>query len=207
MPRFSIHHITKYTYEGPVRDSANRIVLFPIKDDYQEVLKQDLRITGEPAVDVYKDFYGNEVGSFTRAELHSSLIIDSKVEVITRPGPPILDEASLEEQKNLLEQIRWQAPYIDFLKQEPFDFLEELLEDAALPEAAALTPLAAASRLKTYVYDHFKYIKGVTTVETTLEEIWKAESRCLPGLCLYFAGTAPADPYPCPLRQRLYLSQ
>ena len=48
MPRFSIHHITKYTYEGPVRDSANQIILFPIKDEYQDVLRQDLTITGEP---------------------------------------------------------------------------------------------------------------------------------------------------------------
>ena len=56
MPRFSIHHITKYTYEGPVRDSANQIVLFPIKDDYQEVLKQELTISRDPAVDRYKDY-------------------------------------------------------------------------------------------------------------------------------------------------------
>jgi hypothetical protein len=48
MPRFNIHHITKYTYEGPVRDSANQIILFPIKDEYQEVLHQELTITGEP---------------------------------------------------------------------------------------------------------------------------------------------------------------
>src|ERR1700710_1860507 len=68
MPRFNIHHITKYTYDGPVRDSANQILLFPIKDEFQEVLKQELIISGEPNVDIYKDYYGNEVGSFTRAE-------------------------------------------------------------------------------------------------------------------------------------------
>ena len=37
MPRFIIHHVTKYTYPEPVRDSANQIMLFPIKDEYQEV--------------------------------------------------------------------------------------------------------------------------------------------------------------------------
>jgi len=83
MPRFNIHHITKYTYEGPVRDSANQIVLFPIKDEYQEVLKQELTITGDPLVDVYKDYYENEVGSFTNAEPHILLIIDSVKDAFT----------------------------------------------------------------------------------------------------------------------------
>ena len=35
MPEFQIEHITKYSYPGPVRDSANQIILYPIKDDYQ----------------------------------------------------------------------------------------------------------------------------------------------------------------------------
>src|ERR1700726_4977293 len=98
MPRFNIHHITKYTYEGPVRDSANQIVLFPVKDEYQEVLRRDLTITGEPLVEIYKDYYGNEVGSFTNAEPHSSLIIDSKLEVITKPRPVPEDTADKESQ-------------------------------------------------------------------------------------------------------------
>jgi hypothetical protein len=71
MPRFKIHHITKYTYAVPVRDSANQVILFPIKDDYQEVLKQDLAITGEPVVDIYKDYYGNDVGSFMYEYTHT----------------------------------------------------------------------------------------------------------------------------------------
>ena len=76
MPQFKIHHVTRYTYEVPVRDSANQIILFPVKDEYQTVLKQDLTITGDPAVDVYKDYYGNEVGSFMFAEPHPEHKID-----------------------------------------------------------------------------------------------------------------------------------
>jgi transglutaminase-like putative cysteine protease len=183
MPRFNIHHITKYTYEGPVRDSANQIFLFPIKDEYQEVLKQDLTITGDPVVDIYKDYYENEVGSFTNAESHTSLTIDSKLEVITKPKSPIRDEAGKEEQWSQLEQIRWQVPYIDFLKQEQFAYLAEILASAHTDGAKSLTPLQAAEKLRTYVYDHFAYIKGVTTVETTLDEIWKLKA----GVCQDFA--------------------
>ncbi|HEY8971755.1 MAG TPA: transglutaminase family protein [Puia sp.] len=183
MPRFNIHHITKYTYEGPVRDSANQIVLFPIKDEFQDVLKQVLSISGDPAVDVYKDYYGNEIGTFTHAESHTSLVIDSHVEVVTKQRPPLVDDNPAARQWDYLQQLRWQVPYIDFLLQEKFTSLAEVQQDAKLQEMLLLTPLQAAQELKTYVYDHFKYIKGITSVETTLDEIWKLRA----GVCQDFA--------------------
>ncbi len=183
MPRFNIHHITKYTYEGPVRDSANQIVLFPVKDEYQEVLRHDLHITGEPAVDVYKDYYGNEIGAFTHAETHTSLTIDSRLEVITKARPALKDEAGREEQWNMLESLRWQVPYIDFLKQEAFASIGEVLETVCPDLARSQTPLEAAQQLRTYVFDHFKYIKGITSVESTLDEVWQLQA----GVCQDFA--------------------
>ncbi|HEY4206976.1 MAG TPA: transglutaminase family protein [Puia sp.] len=183
MPRFNIHHITKYTYEGPVRDSANQIVLFPIKDEFQEVVKQELSITGDPAVDTYKDYYGNEIGSFTNAESHTALVIDSRLEVVTKPRPALTDENPAPPQWDSLHQIRWQVPYIDFLKQEKFSSLAEVQKDARLDEMHLLTPLQAAKALKTYIYDHFQYIKGLTSVETTLDEVWNLKA----GVCQDFA--------------------
>jgi transglutaminase-like putative cysteine protease len=183
MPRFNIHHITKYTYEGPVRDSANQIILYPVKDEYQEVLRQDLSITGEPAVEVYQDYYGNEVGSFTNAEPHASLVIDSRVEVITKPRPALIDVAEKDQQWALLDQDRWKTPYIDFLQPEPFAYYSEVLETVCPGSARSLTPLEAARQLRTYVFEQFKYIKGVTSVETTLNEVWELKA----GVCQDFA--------------------
>ena len=79
MPEFEIQHITRYIYEGPVRDSANQIILYPIKDLYQDVIKQELIISGNPPVDTYIDYYGNEVGSFTYSDPHNLLVINSQV--------------------------------------------------------------------------------------------------------------------------------
>ena len=181
MPRFNIHHITKYTYEGPVRDSANQIILYPIKDEYQDVMRQDLSITGHPIVEVYKDYYGNDVGSFTHAAPHQSLIIDSRIEVITRPKPPLSDSTDKDAQWQWLEQARWKVPFIDFLHQEPFAYLPEVL--GTLGNIHSLTPLEAARQLRTYVFDQFEYVKGITTVETTLDEVWRLKA----GVCQDFA--------------------
>src|SRR5262249_8542143 len=140
MPRFKIHHVTKYTYEVPVRDSANQVILFPVKDDYQEVLKQELAITGEPAVDIYKDYYGNDVGSFMYAEPHSELLIDSRIEVVTKQRPAPEDKDAKEKQWDYLQKIRFQVPYIDFLKQEQVTALAEVKKQAQSEECVHGTP-------------------------------------------------------------------
>ena len=55
MPQFIIQHATKYTYPEPVMDSANQIMLFPVKDEFQEVKSQQLFITNNPFLEVFKD--------------------------------------------------------------------------------------------------------------------------------------------------------
>lgn len=183
MPQFKIHHITRYTYESPVRDSANQVMLFPLKDEYQEVLKQDLNITGEPVLDIYKDYNGNEVGSFMYSPAHTELVIDSKIDVITKPRtfPDISDP--VEAQWEQLQNVRFQIPYIDFLKSENTSVIEDIKKTAPLAESRLLPPLKAVQKLNEYVYRNFKYIKGVTSVETTPDEIWKLKA----GVCQDFA--------------------
>ena len=183
MPRFKIHHITKYTYEIAVRDSANQVLLFPINDEHQQVLKQALHISGEPNVDIYKDYYGNEVGAFMHAVPHKELLIDSKIEVITNPQPQPDDEVAKEKQWDELHQIRYAVPYIDFLKQKTFAAIDEVKQIANAGEYKNYTVLQAAQLLTEYVFVNFSYIKGVTTVESTLDEIWKLKA----GVCQDFA--------------------
>jgi hypothetical protein len=144
MPQFKIHHVTRYTYAVPVRDSANQIILYPVKDDYQTVSKQDLTITGEPSVDVYKDYYGNEVGSFMFTHAHSELKIDSKIEVVTKSRPMPEDSLPKEEQWAALQAIKYQVPYIDFLKQESCESVGEIKRDTHVGQYMQVTPLTAA---------------------------------------------------------------
>jgi len=183
MPRFKIHHVTKYIYESRVIDSANQIILYPIKDEYQEVLKHELNITGDPLVEIYKDYYGNEVGSFATPELHKELIIDSRIEVITRPRQQPDDAKPKEEQWGHLQQVRNKVTLIDFLKVEQFDALAEITSIVELAHTLESTPFAAALKLNEFVFENFRYIKGITNVETTLNEIWKLKA----GVCQDFA--------------------
>jgi transglutaminase-like putative cysteine protease len=183
MPEFKIHHITKYTYESPVRDSANQIILFPIKDEFQEVIKHELKISGDPVVDIHTDYYGNEVGSFTHIESHIQLEISSKIWVTTKHRLFPMDDMFADQQWNDLLRLRYQVPYIDFLRQEYFAGLHEMQTIVETEKQNNETPYQTAVRYCRYVYENFEYIKGVTTVETTLDEIWKLKA----GVCQDFA--------------------
>ena len=182
MPRFKIHHVTKYNYHVPVRDSANQVILFPIKDDYQEVLKQNLVITSNPPVEIYNDYYGNEVGLFMHAEPHTELVIDSKIEVVTHLREPAQDVINREEQWEHLIGLKNELPFIDFFKVVRFPSDGEMREMVEQYDHK-LSPLEVCKQLTDFVYRNFKYIKGITTVETTIEEVWVLKA----GVCQDFA--------------------
>ncbi len=183
MPEFEIQHITRYIYDGPVRDSANQIILFPIKDEYQDVIKQELTITGNPVVDNHIDYYGNEVGSFTYSEPHWILTINSRIWVTTKHRLLPLSDIFPSHQWEDLKRLQFMVPYIDFLRQEYFEGFGELKAIVDGQRSEDDTPYQVALRYCQYVYDNFEYIKGVTTVETTLDEIWKLKA----GVCQDFA--------------------
>ncbi|WP_426669521.1 transglutaminase family protein [Mucilaginibacter sp. McL0603] len=183
MPEFKIQHVTKYSYPAPVRDGANQIILYPIQDEYQEVVRQELNITGDPSIDTYIDYYGNKVGSFTYSEPHSSLMISSRIWVDTKYRPLPGNDIFPAQQWEDLKHLRYMVPYIDFLKREYFEGFDELKALVESEKSKDDTPYQVALRFSRYVYDNFKYIKGVTTVETTLDEIWKLKA----GVCQDFA--------------------
>lgn len=183
MPKFKIHHITRYCYEVPVVDSANQIMLFPLEDDCQDVLRHELIITGEPVIDLYLDYYGNKVGSFMYTPSHKELVIDARMEIVTHNRELPADNTPKEEQWSNLLSLTYQIPYIDFLKQEKFNALPEVQAIANAAESRQVSVLEAANLLNDYVYKNFKYIQGVTSVETTLDEIWQLKA----GVCQDFA--------------------
>jgi len=183
MSKFKIRHITKYEYENPVRDSANQIMLYPIKDALQEVIQQNISITGNPVVDGYFDPFGNQVGTFTQAKPHKELIIDSKLIVETFVHRMPDDTTPPDLQWLELVTLKQQVEFIDFLRFEKFSSLAELENLITAERCQNCTPFVTAKDFCAYIYRNFEYKKGITTVETTLDEVWTLRS----GVCQDFA--------------------
>lgn len=183
MPVFKIKHITNYKYETPIRDSANQIILFPIKDEFQKVIQHDLNISNTPDVDIFLDYYGNEVGVFTQTEPHTQLKIYSKIYVETIAKPLPQDDIFLKEQWGMLDGIKNEVEFLDYLKQGQFESAELLLNASRDLRIAEDTPYKLALKFCNYVFVNFDYIKGVTTVDSTIEEIIGIKA----GVCQDFA--------------------
>jgi transglutaminase-like putative cysteine protease len=183
MSKFKIRHITKYSYEVPVRDSANQITLYPIRDNYQEVLHHHVLVSGDVPIETHFDYFGNEVGTFTHSKPHKDLVIDSKLVVITRARELPGNSVGVDRQWEELKRASSQFQFMDFLRHEFFSELPELLGVVNSERQKLESPLALANKLCSYVFKNFNYKKGITTVESTFEEVWRIKT----GVCQDFA--------------------
>jgi len=166
-----------------VIDSANQILLYPIHDDRQEVKRHDLDISQNPSVEVFNDYYGNQVGMFTIIQSHNELRILSEIDVRTSAVEMPTDEVPSQQQWETLEQMREQFPFMDFLDLEIFNASEEIIGEANRILKEATTPLTVAKGLSSFIYDTFEYKQGITSVETSIDEVWELKA----GVCQDFA--------------------
>lgn len=183
MPKFKIRHITRYVYENSVRDSANQIMLYPLRDEFQEVVQQTIKITGDPEVGIHFDYFGNQTGTFTNSQPHQELRIESNFVVITRSKMLPGDQEPAEDQWQALENLQKQPAFIDFLRVGNFTAFAELVSLVDAERCKNCTPFVSAKEFCAYVFENFKYKKGITTVESTLDEVWSLKS----GVCQDFA--------------------
>lgn len=181
MSIFKIHHITRYEYDRPVKESANEIKIFPYQCPDQEVLQHDLFITDQPDVQTFTDYHGNKAGLFNVLPSHNVLSIESKLLVRTtassqlkinfHTGPDQL-KAEIEGRLQLLELASRDV----IQSQQAVDAI-----------AAAIQQYNSIARMteqcSEYIFKHFKYIKGITNVETTVDEILEHHA----GVCQDFA--------------------
>src|SRR4249919_2784315 len=86
MPVFRLHHITKYEYDRPVRESVNEIKIYPFACSEQETLSHEILITGQPDLVPFFDYWKNKTGVFNLLPLHREMIIESKL-LLRTTGP------------------------------------------------------------------------------------------------------------------------
>jgi len=181
MPVFNIHHVTKYEYDRPVKESVNEIRIYPFAGSGQEVLFHELNVTDHPDILLINDYWGNRAGMFNLMAAHKSMMIESKLIVRTlgnadRPK----SQAGFEELKNetgnslsLLELSYIQETAI-------VDKIKGLAKEIC---GQCNTVIETVERCSRYIFENFRYIKGITNIETTVSEIVDHRS----GVCQDFA--------------------
>lgn len=183
MPSYKIKHITRYSYTSPVIDCTNQIMLYPIVDALLEVRNHEIKISHDPVVESFVDYFGNHIGVFSIIKPHNGLFIESVADVITKPIIFPADDMNAAEQWEFLKSLKNYTAYMDFIKPEIFTSAEEVKNILSHVIDSEKTPLQNASMLSEYVYNNFNYQKGITSVETKIEDVWKLKA----GVCQDFA--------------------
>ncbi|SEL52191.1 transglutaminase family protein [Parapedobacter koreensis] len=182
MAIFKIHHITKYEYDSPVVDSVNEIRVFPYACAEQELLQLELNISQAPDVYLFQDYWGNKCGQFSIMAPHKALVIESKAIIRTTLSSQLQIDFHSD-----FSQLRTEVAdnlslveltYPDMISnQKAIDRIVDQLIKAGGSVAAVI------ERCGEYIFKRFKYVKGITTIETTVDEILEHKS----GVCQDFA--------------------
>ncbi|MEO6177106.1 MAG: transglutaminase family protein [Flavobacterium circumlabens] len=182
MAIFKIVHLTKYQYNYPIKESINEIRLFPHHFENQEVLQYQILITHNPDVDISEDYYGNRVGNFNVLEAHSEMTIESRMLVrvnhslkIPDIDPTSVDDIQEEKQKSIL---LLRLCYRDDIQKQ-----NEIVEILKTIKIENKSIIEIAQQCNTYVFENFTYTKGITNIETTVDEILTLKK----GVCQDFA--------------------
>lgn len=183
MALFHIYHLTRYTYSAPVRESANQLKLYAIQDDTQRIVEHSLQITHDPIVETYLDFWGNKTGVFTIIKYHQELKIAS-IKLIETIAAELTETDKIPQHHwHELDISDQPVDFFDYLFLERFDCFSQLQTFIQSLQYRKRFPLEVISEMNSWIYQEFKYIKGITTIDTTLDEIWKLRA----GVCQDFA--------------------
>ncbi len=184
MPIFKIHHITKYIYDRPVRESANQIKIYPFSSSGQETMNHELLITGDPNINEFNDYFGNKVGWFMVNEPHKELIIDSKLVIKTmNTGANPVSVSKVSEWGKFKNAVNTDIHLLDLANPEPLKSQKaiKMMADELRPQWDA--PVMFIQRCSEHIFENFQYKKGITNVETTVDDILEHKS----GVCQDFA--------------------
>lgn len=182
MALFKIVHITKYQYNYPIKESINEIRLFPHHFENQEVLQYQILISHNPEVDISEDYYGNRVGNFNVLDAHNEMTIESRMLVRVNHSLkiPEIDSTSVkdieEEKQKSIMLLR--LCYLDEIEKQ--NEIEAILKKIKIENKSIIE---IAQQCNHYVFENFTYTKGITNIETTVDEILAHKK----GVCQDFA--------------------
>jgi len=183
MNRYSLFHITEFSYDGPVSESYNEVRLRPRQDETQTCLSFRLATNPAAKASAYQDPYGNWVHRFNVLPEHRHLRVEADSVVLVH------DRLPLPEDGMALRDLADQADALD-------EFYDLLCATVYVPHLAAVRDLAAdaerdsggsvagfARAAAALVHEGFRYEKGATHVQSSIEDALQTRA----GVCQDFA--------------------
>jgi transglutaminase-like putative cysteine protease len=182
MPIFKIQHITKYEYDRLIQESMNEIKIFPFLSSEQEVLQHELVITGNPDVQIFFDYWGNKTGVFNLLPPHKELVINSRL-IVRTTGSSDLRLNFISAFNELHVEVRGNLKMLELSRPDYIQCQSQIDEIVRLVYSPDDSVAITVKNCSDHIFANFDYIKGITNVETTIDEILTQKA----GVCQDFA--------------------
>jgi len=183
MNRYSLFHITDFTYDGPVSESYNEVRLRPRQDETQTCLS--FRLSTDPAAkaSAHQDLYGNWVHRFNVLAEHRHLRVEANSVVLVHEPHALpsngISLRGLEDYAGALDEFydllcpTVYAPHLPAV--------QKLVDEAEAASGGSVSGFARAAT--SLVYGSFRYEKGATHVKSSIEDALGTRA----GVCQDFA--------------------
>jgi transglutaminase-like putative cysteine protease len=181
---YTIRHVTKFSYDTPVRESVMEARMQPRTEGTQRCAHFGLSTTPVSRVMRYQDHDGNIVHHFNIPGRHARLTIKAEALVESGPAAPLPDRIEGDGWSRL-EAMTAGGEYWDLLEPSAFARTTPLLEDLAreLKFEAGDDPLVMIRTLNNSLFGTFAYTPKSTRVDSPIDDALRSRQ----GVCQDFA--------------------
>jgi transglutaminase-like putative cysteine protease len=171
--RLDVHHVTRYSYPGPITETQMELRLRPFDGAGQRLLAFELAVLPSSRLRAYVDAFGNDVHVFNHVPPHDLVEVASRLLVETggdggAPGEDAWPEDFLD----------FRSPIVDV------PALRRLAGRFAAPDPASPASVEQAlEKLTLGIGRHVRYLPDSTTVSSSVDEVLRQRS----GVCQDFA--------------------
>jgi transglutaminase-like putative cysteine protease len=183
--RYTIRHVTRFTYDAPITESVMEARMQPRSDGAQRCLQFALTTSPSSRVMVYRDHDGNTVHHFNIPARHARLALTAEGLVeCSPPAQPLPDSlgpgawAQLDAFAESGECWEYLAPSVFA---QPTPLLDTFATEVGLVRGD--DPLVLLRRLTEEIYTRLEYKPQTTRVDSPIEEALEGRS----GVCQDFA--------------------
>jgi transglutaminase-like putative cysteine protease len=182
--RYTIRHVTRFTYDHPISESVMEARMQPRSDGAQRCLRFGLSTTPASRVLMYQDHDGNIVHHFNVPGRHGRLTITAEALVDCLPLAPLPDTLDVDSWTRL-DDIARSGEFWEYLAPSTYAAPSALLLEfaQAIGLAREEDPLTALRWAAAEMYSRLSYSPQATRVDSPIDEALAARR----GVCQDFA--------------------
>ena len=181
---YTIQHVTKFSYETPVRESVMEVRMQPRTEGPQRCARFGLSTNPASRVKMYDDRDGNTVHHFNIPGRHSRLILTAEA-LIEMGTPQPLPNTLLPGAWERLDALTANGEFWELLNPSHFARVTPLLDGlrCELALERGPDPLAMLRWLNAEMFERFAYSPQTTRVDSPIDEALETRQ----GVCQDFA--------------------